>query len=99
MQLQPTVRIVLTFLVAALSTLVAMVDDQTIRLIGAPIIAGLAAVGIVPPHIPTRTSVDTENQRVSVVREERGYTIVELLVFTFLGILILIVLLELLDRV
>lgn len=69
MQIQPVVRIVLTFLVAALSALVATVDDETVRIICAPLIAGLSAIGIIPPQVPTRTSIDTETQPVNVVRE------------------------------
>lgn len=69
MQLQPTVRVFLAFLVAALSAAVATVDDETFRIIAGAIIAGLAAIGITPPQVPTRTVVDTENQPVNVVKE------------------------------
>lgn len=55
MQLQPLVRIILTFLVAALSTVIALVPNQTIRLVCAPIVSGLAAIGIVPPQVPIKT--------------------------------------------
>ena len=91
MSLQPTVRILLTFLVAALSTVLATVDDETIRLICAPLVAGLAAIGIVPPQIPTRTVVDTENQRVNVVSDDAGQSIVEVLVvLTLIGVVLLL---------
>lgn len=77
MNIQPVVRIFLTFLVAGLSTAVATVDDETFRIIAGIILSGLAAVGIVPPHVPTRTVIDTENEPVNIVREE-GQSIVEL---------------------
>jgi hypothetical protein len=60
MQLQPVVRVILTFLVAALSTAVATVDSETFRIIGGILISGLAAVGIVPPQLPTRTVTDNQ---------------------------------------
>lgn len=69
MKYQPYVRIFLTFLVAALSTAVATVDDETFRIVASIVLSGLAAVGIVPPQLPTRTSVDTESQSVNVVKE------------------------------
>lgn len=66
MQLQPVVRVLLTFLVAGLSTAVATVDDETFRIIAGAIVSGLAAIGIVPPQLPTRTVVDTDEQPVNV---------------------------------
>lgn len=60
MQLQPAVRLCLTFVVAALSCLVGLVDNETVRLICLPLITGLAAVGIVPPQVPTRTVLSNE---------------------------------------
>lgn len=92
MRYQPSIRVALTFLVAALSTVVATVDDETIRLICAPIISGLAAIGIVPPQVPTRTSIDTDRQPVNVVHEQDGYSIVEALLAVFLVLVILILL-------
>lgn len=53
--LQPTVRLILTAASAALGVLVATVPNQTVRIIGGALIAGISAVGIVPPQIPTRT--------------------------------------------
>jgi hypothetical protein len=69
-QLQPAVRILLTALAAGLGVVVATLDDETVRIIGMAILAALAAVGITPPQVPTRTSIDTERQPVSVVRDE-----------------------------
>jgi hypothetical protein len=70
MQLQPVVRVILTFLVAALSTAVATVDDETFRVVGGILISGLAAVGIVPPQLETRTVVKTDVEPVHVIRED-----------------------------
>jgi hypothetical protein len=66
MKLQPVVRTVLTFIAAALAVIVASVHDETVRLIGAALVVGLAAIGIVPPQLPTRTVVEK-------VKDERGY--------------------------
>ena len=89
---QPAVRVFLTFMVAALSTAVATVDDETFRVVASIILSGLAAIGIVPPHIPTRTSIDAGVQPVNVVRDEEGVSVVEALLVVFLAVVILVVL-------
>jgi hypothetical protein len=92
-------RLVLTFLVAALSSLIAIVDDETIRVVCAPIVAGLAAIGIVPPQVPTRTVVARRDDEVVVRRGERGYTIIELLIALCIVVFVCVFLLKLLDHV
>lgn len=68
-KIQAEVRVVLTFVVAASAFVIGLVDDQTIRMILGALVAGLGAVGIVPPHIPTTTSIPDE-EPVNVLREE-----------------------------
>jgi hypothetical protein len=87
MKLQPVVRTVLTFLAAALAVIVASVHDETVRLIGAALVVGLAAIGIVPPQLPTRTVVEK-------VKDERGYGGVNLI-----GVILLVVLIVVLFNV
>lgn len=72
MRLQPAVRIFLTFLVAGLSTAVATVDDESFRIVAGIILSGLAAVGVVPPQLGTRTVMKEETalEPVTVIREE-----------------------------
>jgi hypothetical protein len=87
MKLQPVVRTVLTFLAAALAVIVASVHDETVRLIGAALVVGLAAIGIVPPQLPTRTVVEK-------VKDERGYGRVSIV-----GVILLLIVIALLFQV
>lgn len=50
LNLPPYVRLILTFVVATLATLTAMVDTETVRIVCAPLIAGFGAIGILPPQ-------------------------------------------------
>lgn len=69
MVLQPVVRTVLTFIAAAVGVVVASVHDETVRLVGTALIVGLAAIGIVPPQVPTRTVVARREDTVSIKSE------------------------------
>lgn len=72
MQLQPTVRLVLILFAAAIAGLGAVSDELPIAVqaIVASLAAALAGLGIIPPHVPTRTSVNTDVEPVSVVKEQ-----------------------------
>lgn len=90
MKYTPAIRGVLTFLAAGLSVVIATVNNETARIIGSAIIVGLAAVGIVPPHIPTRTSVDPGTEPVNVVHEDGYADGGGLLLLVLLAVLIIV---------
>lgn len=87
MTLQPAVRIILTFIVATLSCLVGLVDNETVRVICLPLIAGLAAVGIVPPQVPTQTVVAAKKK----LKSESGYANNNVLIFVVVVVVLTIV--------
>jgi len=88
MQLHPAVRLILTALAAGLGAAAATIDNETIRIVAAIGVPVLAAIGIIPPQVPTRTVVDK--------RREDGYGAIEALVVVFLALVILILLLRIL---
>lgn len=92
MRIQPIVRVILTAIAAGLGAAAATVDNETVRIIAAIGIPVLAAVGIIPPQVPARTSIDATRQPVNVVRDEGGQGSLWT-VFVVLAIVVLVVLL------
>lgn len=66
----PVIRVILTFLAAGLAVVVATVHSETVRIVASAITVGLAAVGIVPPHVGTVTSVVEKDEPVNIVKQD-----------------------------
>ncbi len=84
MTLQPIVRVILTALAAGIGAAATQIDNETLRVVAAILVPTLAASGIVPPQVPTKTVVDRDR--------EAGYGIVEAILIVFLVAVCLIVL-------
>lgn len=93
MQLQPVVRVVLTAIAASIAAVTATMDGQPewLQAVLAAGAAALAAVGIIPPQVPTKTVVSRKRQD--------GYSIVELLFALILLLVLIVVLFKVLDRI
>lgn len=87
MQLQPLVRILLTALAAGLGAAAATIDNETVRIVAAIGVPVLAAIGIIPPQVPTRTVVDE--------RREGGQAYISLIIGVLLILILVVVLLRL----
>ena len=90
MTIQPVVRVALTALAAGIGAAATQIDNETLRIVAAILVHTLAAVGIVPPQVPTKTVVHRDG--------ERGYTLIEMLFALILLIVAIIVIFALLDR-
>lgn len=86
MNIQPAVRIVLTALAAGLGAAATQIDNETLRIIAAVLVPTLAAIGIVPPQVPTKTIVTKDG--------ERGYGLVELVIAVLVILILVFVLLR-----
>jgi hypothetical protein len=80
MHLQPIVRVLLTALAAGLGAAATQIDNETVQILAAIVVPTIAAVGIVPPQVPTRTVIDGEESRRSSwsIRKDDGHSLVEL---------------------
>lgn len=92
MTLQPIVRVVLTALAAGIGAAATQIDNETLRIVAAVLVPTLAALGIIPPQIPTKTVVVPPPVDSA---DERGYGAVEVLLIAFLVVVIVLVLLRL----
>ena len=88
--IQPVVRLILTAIAAGLGAAATQIDNETLRIVAAILVPTLAAIGIVPPQVPTKTVIDRDG--------EGGYSAVDVLLIVFLALLCVVVLLALLGR-